>query len=537
MAYIVKRKSGGHNYFFEVEGYRENGKVKQRILRYFGSKDPRKDPSARPITKKSVTATYRFGDMAVLHHVAQKINMVEVINHYVPKRQGLSLGLQVFLMAAHRLLDDKPSGANLGRWIKTTHLPLIIPFDCERLNVNTQLYTMDKIYDEEHNIDHMLRIAHDLYMNAQKLLGKEENTYFYDITSTYFEGKCCPIARFGYSRDNAADKLQINIGMVMNGVYGLPMMTKVFEGNINDAKTVYEMVYYAQFVLGKKKCFLIMDRGMDSEDNIRIMDTTEYDYIIGLRGTHNFVEELKLSTDKSTTDWDTFKKDDITIQLKKYSKNVFGKRRFVVLYYSPKMAQEQQEHRQHHINQTINILKSTQHLTLEKAKKITKSVSKYFILTTTTQGIQWRIDQVEINRSDRKSGKFCLITNKDIAPQAIYELYFSKDKIEKGFRHMKQDIALHPTRKRLADRVRVDVFICHLAYLLLATAEQLIHKEKIDISWDSISSETKEIRLVEYSDTKGKKEFQIVTNNEIQKNIVDKMKLSKQTPLSQQTVK
>src|SRR3989338_222405 len=160
MAYIVTRKSGGKTYFLEVEGYRENGKVKQRVLRYFGRTDPRKNPNATPITKKSIAATYRFGDVALLYRVAQKINMIDVINHYVPKRQGLSLGLQVFLMACHRLLDDKPSGANLGQWVKTTHLPLLLPFDCERLNVNTQIYAMDKMYDEEHNIDHMLRIAH-----------------------------------------------------------------------------------------------------------------------------------------------------------------------------------------------------------------------------------------------------------------------------------------------------------------------------------------------------------------------------------------
>jgi len=41
--------------------------------------------------------------------------------------------------------------------------------------------------------------------------------FFYDITSTYFEGTCCPIAHLGYSRDGKDDKLQINIGMVMNG--------------------------------------------------------------------------------------------------------------------------------------------------------------------------------------------------------------------------------------------------------------------------------------------------------------------------------
>ncbi len=537
MSCIVAKTKNGRKYYCEVQSYREGDKVKQRVLKYFGTTDPRKDPTAKPITKKSIVATYRFGDVALLYRIAQKINMVEVINHYVPKRQGLSLGLQIFLMVCHRLLDDKPSSANLERWVKTTHLPLVAQFDPARLNINTQVYTMDKIYDEEHNIDHMLRIAHDLYLNAQKLLGKEENTYFYDITSTYFEGKCCPIARLGYSRDNASDKLQINIGMVVNGVYGLPMMTKVFEGNINDANTVYEMVYYAKFILGKKKGLLVMDRGMDSEDNIRIMDTTGYDYVIGLRGTHSFVEELKLATDPSTNDWNTFKSGDVTIRLKKYSKNLFGKRRFVLLYYSPKIAQEQQEHRQHLIDQAIRTLKSTRQLTLENARKIIKSVRKYFILTTTAHGIEWRVDQVGMNRSDRKSGKFCLITNKDIAPQAIYELYFSKDKVEKGFRHMKQDVALHPTRKRLADRVRVDVFLCHLAYLLLVTAEQLVRKEKIGIFWDGLSSETQEIRLLEYADLKGKKEFQIIANNEIQRNIVEKMGLSKQVPLSQQTSK
>lgn len=537
MAYIVKRKSGKHDYFFEVKGYRENGKVKQRILRYFGRKDPRKDPTARPITKKTVTATYRFGDVALLYHVAQKINMTKVINRYVPKRQGLSLGLQVFLMVCHRLLDNKPSSANLERWVRTTHLPILMQFDPARLNINTQVYTMDKIYDEEHNIDHMLRIAHDLYTNAQSLLGKEENTYFYDITSTYFEGKCCPIARLGYSRDNASDKLQINIGMVVNGVYGLPMMTKVFEGNINDATTVYEMVYYAKFILGKKKCLLIMDRGMDSEDNIRIMDTTKYDYVVGLRGTHSFVEELKLATDPSTNDWNTFKNGNLTIHLKKYSKNIFGKRRIVLLYYNPKRAQEQQEHRQHLINQAVNALKSARNLTLDNAKKITKGVSTYFTFTTTKEGIQWRLDQIEINRADRKSGKFCLITNKDISAQAIYDLYFSKDKIEKGFRHMKQDIALHPTRKRLTDRVCVDVFLCHLAYLLLVLAEQLVRQKKIGVFWDALSSETQEIRLLECQDLKGKKEFQIISNNEIQRNIVEKIGLSKQIPFSQQTSK
>jgi len=532
MAYIVTRKSRGNTYFLEVQGYRdERGKVKQRVLRYFGRTDPRKDPTAKPITKKSVVATYRFGDVALLYHVAKKINMIKAIDHYMPKRQGLSLGLQVFLMACHRLLGDKPSSANLTRWVKTTHLPFLLRFDPESLTLNTQVYTMDKIYDAPHNIDHMLRIANDLYLNAQRLLGKEEHTYFYDITSTYFSGKCCPIARLGYSRDGKVDKLQINIGMVANGRYGLPIMTRVFEGNINDVTTVYEMVYYAKFILQKDKGILIMDRGMDSEDNIRIMDTTEYDYVIGLRGTHAFVEELKLQTDSATNDWDTFNNDGVKIQLKKFSKNLFGKRRIVLLYYNPKLAQEQQEYRAHWIEQAVRSLKDARNLTVDKAKQIVKGVTNYFVFSQTSEGVQWHVGQVALNHADRKSGKFCLITNKDISPKAIYTLYFSKDKIEKGFRHLKQDIALHPTRKRLADRVRVDVFLCHLAYLLLILTEQLVNREKIDVFWDVLSSETQEIRLLEYRDVKGRTDFQIVTNNEVQKNIVEKLELSKYVPV------
>ena len=537
MSSIVAKTKNGRKYYCEVQSYREGDKVKQRVLKYFGTTDPRKDPNAKPITKKSVVATYRFGDVALLYHVAKKINMINVINQYMPKRQGLSLGLQVFLMTCHRLLDDKPSSTNLPRWVKTTHLPFLLQFDHERLTLNTQVYTMDKIYDEPHNVDHMLRIAHDLYMNAQELLGKEEHTYFYDITSTYFEGKCCPIARLGYSRDGRVDKLQINIGMVVNGVYGLPVMTKVFEGNINDATTVYEMVYYAKFILEKDKGMLVMDRGMDSEDNIRIMDTTEYDYVIGLRGTHSFAEELKLKTDSATNDWDTLNNDGVKIQLKKFSKNLFGKRRIVLLYYSPKIAKEQQELRAHRIAQAVRALKSARNLTLDKAKELVKGAGSYFIFTETSGGVQWSVDQVAINRADRKSGKFCLITNKDVSPKAIYELYFSKDKIEKGFRHMKQDIALHPTRKRLTDRVRVDVFLCHLAYLLLVLAEQLVRKEKIDVFWDALSSETKEIRLLEYRDAKGRTDFQPVTNNEIQKNIVEKLGLSRYVPVVTTTQK
>ncbi|EQD54257.1 protein containing transposase [mine drainage metagenome] len=227
MAYISCRPVNGVKYFYKVEGYRVGRKVRHRILEYYGRKDPRKDLEASPIVKKNIDGTCSFGDIALLYRAADEINLFEVIDTYVPKRQGLPLSLEFFLTSAHKLLDDKPSSANLSPWVEDTHLPSLLGFDTKRITENTQQYLMNKIYDEERNIDHLYRISIDLYKNATKLFGKEDDTYFYDITSTYFEGKCCPLAFFGHNKDGKPDKLQINIAMIMNGAYGIPIVSKV----------------------------------------------------------------------------------------------------------------------------------------------------------------------------------------------------------------------------------------------------------------------------------------------------------------------
>ena len=87
MAYISCRTVGGRKYFYKVEGYRIGGKVRHHVLEYYGKKDPRKDSDASPIIKKELKAMYHFGDIALLYHAAEKINMIDCVNNYVPKRQ------------------------------------------------------------------------------------------------------------------------------------------------------------------------------------------------------------------------------------------------------------------------------------------------------------------------------------------------------------------------------------------------------------------------------------------------------------------
>ena len=142
-----------------------------------------------------------------------------------------------------------------------------------------------------------------------------------------------------------------------------------------------------------------------------------------------------------------------------------------------------------------------------------------------------------INKTEGNDGKFCIMTNRDINPKDVFSLYFSKDKIEKGFRHMKQDTNARPIYKRLADHVIVDVFISHIAFLLLRVVEHLAQKEKIGSFWAELSSEGANIRLIEYRKSAEESRYQIVANTDYQKNIVRKFDLYRYILISTTSLK
>jgi hypothetical protein len=90
----------------------------------------------------------------------------------------------------------------------------------------------------------------------------------YDVSSSYLEGKHCPLAKFGYSRDHRADRMQITYGLLCNAE-GCPVAVEVFEGNTNDHQTVPSQVQKLKERFGLEHVVLVGDRGMVSETSIR----------------------------------------------------------------------------------------------------------------------------------------------------------------------------------------------------------------------------------------------------------------------------
>lgn len=90
----------------------------------------------------------------------------------------------------------------------------------------------------------------------------------YDVSSSYLEGKHCPLARFGYSRDHRRDRMQITYGLLCNSE-GCPVAVEVFEGNTNDHQTMASQVQKLKGRFGLEHVVLVGDRGMVSETTIR----------------------------------------------------------------------------------------------------------------------------------------------------------------------------------------------------------------------------------------------------------------------------
>jgi transposase len=105
----------------------------------------------------------------------------------------------------------------------------------------------------------------------------------YDLSSSYFEGEKCPLARLGYNRDGKKNKLQVNYGLLTNQ-RGVPVSVSVFEGNTGDPKTFLPQVIKVQEQFGIERFVMVGDRGMITQRQVDALQGFEgIDWITALR--------------------------------------------------------------------------------------------------------------------------------------------------------------------------------------------------------------------------------------------------------------
>lgn len=301
----------------------------------------------------------------------------------------------------------------------------------------------------------------------------ERTMVLYDVTSTYFEGRHCPLARLGHSRDGRRDKAQIVFGLLTDGD-GCPVAVEVFEGNTGDPKTVAVQIDKVRHRFGLEKIVLVGDRGMITQARIKedLKKNPGLEWITALRSPA--IQQLLAAGAIQLSLFD--EKDLAEISSPDYP----GER--LIVCKNPLLADDRKRKREELLCATEKELEKIRAATSRAKNKLRGKdaiglrvgkvlgqykVGKHFNLHITETTFRYERNTAKIETEAALDGIYVIRTSlgQDVLGAEDTVLAYKRlAQIERGFRSMKTvDLRVRPIYHRLAERVRAHVFLCMLA--------------------------------------------------------------------------
>ncbi len=294
----------------------------------------------------------------------------------------------------------------------------------------------------------------------------------YDLSSSYFEGRHCPLAKLGYSRDGKRGTLQITYGLLCDPD-GRPVAVEVFEGNTTDGQTVAAQIVKLKQRFGLAAVIVVCDRGMVTKANIQTMGEAEgIGWITALKAPQ--VKRLVASGDLQLSLLDE-------ANLAEIESDLFPGERLVVCR-NPLVGAERSRKRSELLAATESELEAIRQRigngTLSGAAAIGLAVGpalgryrmkKHFQIEISDDRLSFAPKQAEIEAEAALDGIYVLRTSapaNKLESADVVRSYKSLARVEQAFRTFKGPLEIRPIGHRLEQRVRAHIFICTLAYYL-----------------------------------------------------------------------
>jgi Transposase DDE domain len=300
---------------------------------------------------------------------------------------------------------------------------------------------------------------------------KDGALVLYDVSSSWLEGRCCELARFGYSRDGKKGKLQIVYGLLC-AADGCPVAVEVFEGNTADPMTLSAQIDKLKARFGLSRVVLVGDRGMITSARIRDeLKPAGLDWITALRAP-----QIRALLDTGAFQLSLFDERDLA----EITAPEFPGERLVVCK-NPLLAEERARKREDLLQATEAALaKLADQLARgtggKGQDKIARAVgrienryklAKLFDIAVGEDGFTFARNPDRIAAEARLDGFYVIRTNvedKALAADDVVGAYKGLARVERAFRSLKTvDLHIRPIHHWLAPRVRAHVFLCMLA--------------------------------------------------------------------------
>ena len=296
---------------------------------------------------------------------------------------------------------------------------------------------------------------------------------FYDLTSVHMEGRRCPLAKRGYSRDGRRGKPRIEFGLLCDGE-GCPVAVEVFDGNTADPATVGAQIDKLRHRFGFSKVALVGDRGMLTEARIREdVRPAGLDWISALRGP-----AVRSLVESGAVQMSLFDQTDLA----EVRSDAYPGERLMVCR-NPLLAEERARKREELLRATEALLdpvaaaarrekrrlKGADKIGLRAGKVVGKyKMAKHFDLDIEDDAFGYRRKPESIAAEAALDGLYVVRTSvveTRLDAEGAVRAYKRLSAVERAFRSLKTvDLKVRPVFHRTADRVRAHVFLCMLAY-------------------------------------------------------------------------
>lgn len=453
------------------EAYREGGKVKKRTLVNL-SKWPEAVVEGLRVLLKGGTAVAKLEDAFDVvrsrphGHVASVVSMLRrlQVDQLIGGAKSRDQALVLALIAA-RILDPRSKLAT-----------------ARELDEQTQWSTLGEVLGVENAREEELYTAMDWLLERQPRIEaklaerhlRDGSLVLYDTSSTYFEGRTCPLARLGHNKDGKKGKLQIVFGLLCNAA-GCPVAVEVFSGNTADPVTLGTQVEKLRTRFGLERVVWVGDRGLITAARIReeLAPINGLDWITALRAPQ--IREL---VDGGALQLSLFDEKDLA----EISDPAYPGERLVVCR-NPLLAQERARKRTELLAatereldkivqatlRTQRALKGADQIGLRVGKVLGRfKMAKHFTIEIDEQRFAYTRDEAKIAAEAALDGFYVVrtsVSSETLSAEEAVRAYKGLSVVERAFRSIKTvDLKIRPIHHRLVPRVKAHVFLCMLAY-------------------------------------------------------------------------
>jgi transposase len=449
------------------ESFREGNRVRKRTLANLSALSEeqifairailRGEPLCPPEQLFEAIDSRAHGHVAGVRVAMQRLGFAALIDSRGSRQRDL-----ICALVAARVLAAPHSKLATTRWWHTTTLAQ--EFGVEDADEDELYAAMDWLLAHQSAIEKRLAARH---LHADGLV-------LYDLSSSYFEGSCCPLARLGHNRDGKKGKLQVNYGLLTDA-RGCPVAVSVFEGNTADSQTLQPQLKRLREQFGIERFVVVGDRGMISQKGIEeeLKSLPGVDWITALKSA-----QLRALVDQGSLQLGLFDERNVF----EFTHPDYPGERLVACR-NVELAKLRSAKRQALLEATLAELETVRAMVARKrlvgADKIgvrvgrvvnKYKVAKHFELKIEDDHFEFAVRADQVSEEAALDGIYVLRTAlaaQTMEAAQVVRSYKGLAAVERAFRSLKTiDLKVRPIHHRLAERVRAHIFVCMLAYYL-----------------------------------------------------------------------